>query len=187
MCVCFCPHKCNALLVKPFHIITSLLIVVWSSFQVALASMFMSAPLLLCVNDSLLDLPFEKVSVAELRALPQRMATANSGAVRYIIYMGALSPSSHCLQSGNIPVIGDKLTAGPPRWVIMSAAILDNCSTVAEAAGVGLVSAEYQPSLLAHIQPSVLISRYVLTIALMCSPSPQSRPCLCHASAAIHL
>lgn len=96
------------------------------------------------------------------------MATANSGEARYIIYMGALSPSLHRLQSGNIPVIGDKLTAGPPRWAIMSAAILDNCSTVAEAAGVASVSMEYQPSLLAHIQPSVLISRYVLTIALMC-------------------
>lgn len=75
----------------------------------------MSAPLLLCVNDSLLDLRFEKVLVSELRALLQRMATANSGAVRYIIYMGALSLSLHCLQSSNIPVIGDKLTAGPPR------------------------------------------------------------------------
>lgn len=34
----------------------------------------------------------------------------------------------------------------------------------------GLASdTEHQPSLLAHIQPSALISRYVLTIALMCS------------------
>lgn len=53
----------------------------------------------------------------------------------------------------------------------MSAAILDNCGMAAEAAGVGLVSMEKQPSLLAQFKPSVLISRYVLTIALMCSPS----------------
>lgn len=62
------------------------------------------------------------------------------------------------LQSGNIPVIGDSLMAGPLRWAIASAAILGNCSTHAEAAGVGSVRTETQPSLLAHIQP-VLISR----------------------------
>lgn len=48
----------------------------------------------------------------------------------------------------------------------------------------GLASdTEHQPSLLAHIQPSVLISRYVLTIALMCLLSggafaPPPRACL---------
>lgn len=54
----------------------------------------------------------------------------------------------------------------------------------------GLASdTEHQPSLLAHIQPSALISRYVLTIALMCLLSGRallspSLPCLCVAPAA---
>lgn len=54
----------------------------------------------------------------------------------------------------------------------------------------GLASdTEHQPSLLAHIQPSALISRYVLTIALMCLLSggaflSPSLPCLCVAPAA---
>lgn len=76
----------------------------------------------------------------------------------YGSYMEAVGQTLLCLQSRNIPVIGDSLMAGPLRGAIVSAAALGNCSTHVESAGVGSVSTENQPSLLAHIQP-VLISR----------------------------
>lgn len=101
------------------------------------------------------------------------------------------------LQSGDITVIGYVLTAFPPGraggqsclqlfWLIVT-------WWQWQEGWAGLASeTEHQPSLLAHIQPSALISRYVLTIALMWLLSgeallPPSLPCVCNAPAASRL
>lgn len=84
------------------------------------------------------------------------------------------------LHRGDIPEIGDGLTALPPGQAITSVAILAVTWWQRQQGWAGLASdTEYQPSPLAHIQPSALISRYVLTIALMCLLSGEaSKPAL---------
>ena len=122
------------------------------------------------------------------------------GKVCHLIGENGCSIHDACndLQSGDITVIGYVLTLLPPGraggqsclqlfWLIVT------WWQWWQEGWAGLASdTEHQPSLLAHIQPSALISRYVLTIALMWLLSgeallPPSLPCLCNAPAASRL
>lgn len=99
------------------------------------------------------------------------------------------------LQSGDITVIGDGLTALPPGRAIMSAAILANCDMVAVAAGVGWVSIRHRTpakpasshtAISANLPLCANNSADVLAFWRSFAPSP-SLPCLCDVPAASRL